>query len=152
MSRIRVLIADPDEALLASYREYLSNYGFIVSTVRTALDCSTHLAGFGPDVLVLDPELPWGWGDGVLARMHEDPDMPVVPVMVLSSAHDLELLYRVFQFPVNDFELKPVEPSLLAQRLRRLVDSNPNRDRGNGRIHSSSTASWGNPLSKTTLS
>ena len=38
------------------------------------------------DVLVMDPSLPWGGGDGVLAMMYEDPGIPVVPVIVLTDA------------------------------------------------------------------
>lgn len=39
---------------------------------------------FRPEVLVLDPGILWG-GDGVLARMREDVDLPAVPVIVLSE-------------------------------------------------------------------
>ena len=37
-----------------------------------------------PDVLVLDPGLPWGGGDGVLALMREDKTVPKVPTLLHS--------------------------------------------------------------------
>ena len=40
---IRVLIADPDEYLLDSYRQYLAQHGFDVVTATTGLDCVERL-------------------------------------------------------------------------------------------------------------
>ena len=40
---IRVLIADPDEYCLDSYRQYLAQHGFDVVTATTGLDCVERL-------------------------------------------------------------------------------------------------------------
>jgi len=64
-ANIRVLIADPDERVLTSYREFLWQEGFEVDTVTNAIDCVARLRERVPDVLVLDPDLPWGGGSGV---------------------------------------------------------------------------------------
>ena len=69
--KMRVLIADSDPALLASYRDFLVRQGFEVALARDGLDCLAQLRSTFPDVLVLEPELPWGQGDGVLALMEE---------------------------------------------------------------------------------
>jgi DNA-binding response OmpR family regulator len=79
MVPIRVLLADPDESLLAAYRGYLSQDGFEVALATNGLDCLAELRRFQPDVLVMEPALPWGWGDGVLARMRERDDVPWFP-------------------------------------------------------------------------
>ena len=52
--------------------------------VHNALDCVSQLREETPDVLVLDPALPWGGGDGVLALMREDKTVPKVPTLVHS--------------------------------------------------------------------
>ena len=96
---IHVLIADSDEYLLDNYREYLEQHGFEVTTVTTGLECVERLRDCAPDVLVLEPSIPWGWGDGVLAMMHEDPDIPLVPVIVLTYGYDRGLLYRLAPLP-----------------------------------------------------
>ena len=54
-----------------------------MATARDGLACVAQLREFRPAVLVLDPALPWGWGDGVLARMREEADIPTVPVILL---------------------------------------------------------------------
>ena len=55
---IHILIADPDEYVLDSYREHLEQHGFDVVTATNGLDCVHRLRDSTPDVLVLDPVLP----------------------------------------------------------------------------------------------
>ena len=90
-------------------------------TATDALDCVAKLRVFAPDVLVLDPALPWGQGEGVLAMMYEDPGVPLVPVMVLTDTEDPLGRYGVGIFPVSAYHVKPLPPNLLAQSLRRLL-------------------------------
>ena len=118
----RVLMADPDESLHPMYREPLSREGFEVDRALTGLECVSRLCERVPDVLVLEPQLPWGGGDGVLAVMGGDPQLATVPVMVLTSCRDPRILEAVTRFPVSDYQLKPLAPDRLAERLRALLD------------------------------
>lgn len=117
MMSIRVLIADPDEFLLAAYREHLSQYGAIVATATNALECLGRLRTFLPDVLVLEPELLWGGGDGVLAVMHEEPEIRAASVVLLTHGTNRSLLYRLSPFKLDDYQMKPVTPRRLMQRI-----------------------------------
>ena len=117
---IRVVVADPDESLHPVYRELLSREGFEVVAAVSGLDCVARLLQRVPDVLVLEPLLPWGGGDGVLAMMSENPALAIVPVMVLTSCRDPHVLNRVAPFPIGDYQLKPLAPDRLAGRLRSL--------------------------------
>jgi DNA-binding response OmpR family regulator len=120
---IRVLLADTDEAFLASHRTFLSQNGFEVETATNGLDCLTKLRGFVPDVLVLEPDLPWGQGEGVLALMEEGSDVPLMPVMVLSARHDPHAMSHGVGWGISAYQVKPVPPTVLANRIRQLVDS-----------------------------
>jgi DNA-binding response OmpR family regulator len=119
----RVLLADPDGALLAAYRSYLRREGFEVAVARDGLDCLAKLRRFAPDVLVLDPDLPWGRGDGVLALMHEEADVRVIPVVALAARDTADGKDHIGPFPVNVYHVKPLSPDRLAEDLRRLVGS-----------------------------
>jgi len=116
------LLADPDESIHPVYREPLLREGFEVDMALSGLECIARLRERVPDVLVLEPQLPWGGGDGVLAMMSEDPDLTAVPVMVLTSCRDPHVLQRVAHFSINDYNLKPLPPDRLAKRLRSLLD------------------------------
>ena len=115
----RVLLADHDENLLATYREFLLRDGFDVLTARDGLDCVAKLRSFMPEALVMEADLPWGQGEGVLAMMYEDPKVPLIPVLVLSTSHNPE--GRLGIFPVSVYQVKPLAPFRLAQSLRRLL-------------------------------
>ena len=115
-------MADPDESLQPVYREPLSQEGFELVTALSGLECVARLRERVPDVLVLEPQLPWGGGDGVLAIMGEVPELATVPVMVLTSCRDPHVLKAVARFPVSDYQLKPLAPDRLAGRLRTLLD------------------------------
>ncbi len=118
---IRVLMADPDESIPPVYREPLSREGFELGTAVSGLECVARLRERVPDVLVLEPHMPWGGGDGVLAMMGESPDLATVPVMILTSCRDPHVLNRVARFPVSDYQLKPLAPDRLAERLRTML-------------------------------
>lgn len=120
-SPLRVLIADPEEHLLALYREGLAQLGFEVVTAVDALQCLEALRQAPPDILVLDPNLPWGGGDGVLEVMHEDFGMAGVPVMILTFGCDPAILYNIGVYPIRDFQRKPMTGRRLAERIAALV-------------------------------
>ncbi len=121
MPKHRVLLADTDKALLASYRDCLSRNGFLVATATSGLECVAQLRKFAPELVVLNPDIPWGSGDGVLACMHEDADVPLVPVVVLADHYGDDNLYPVGVFPVRAYYSKPLPPSVLAESIRRLL-------------------------------
>jgi DNA-binding response OmpR family regulator len=114
-------MADPDESIHPVYRGPLAQEGFEVAPALSGLECVARLRECVPDVLVLDPELPWGGGEGVLAIMGEVPQLAAVPVMVLTSCRDFRLLEAVARFPVCDYQLKPLAPDQLAKRLRAIL-------------------------------
>jgi carbon storage regulator len=120
MSGIRVLIADPSEYHLTFYRDYLVEHGFHVETATNGLECLEKLRDFRPEVLVLEPGMPWG-GDGILAVMHEDPHTPKVPVMILTYGCDPAVLYNISPYPISDFQRKPLTPKRLAERISLIV-------------------------------
>lgn len=121
MSPIRVLMADPDECLLARYRKLLGEeFEFVAA--RTGLECLARLYERIPDVLVLEPRLPWGGGDGVLAMMHDDPQQASVPVMILTACRDRAVLEGVAPYRISDYYVKPLPAVRLAKRIRTVLD------------------------------
>lgn len=122
---VRVLIADPDEYLVDSYRACLEQNGFEVVVAASGLECVERLRNSAPDVLVLETALPWGGGDGVLAMMCEEPDVPRIPVIALTLGHDRGVLYRLAPFPIDDYQVKPLTGKRLVQRVRAVVKRRP---------------------------
>ena len=59
-----VLIADQDKFLLATYSSHLRKLGAAVSTAEPGWNVWNVYVSAVPDVLVLEPGLLWGGGDG----------------------------------------------------------------------------------------
>ena len=118
---IRVLMADPDESLTALYRDPLLQEGFELATVASGLECLARLRDRAPNVLVLEPRMPLGGGEGILDVMGETPHLAAVPVLVLTACRDHQILKRVSRFPVSDYQLKPLLPDRLAGRLHAIL-------------------------------
>jgi CheY-like chemotaxis protein len=84
MTPPRILLALKESGLRNLCRARLVEEGFRVAVVSSGLACLEALRSSPPEVLLLEQDLPWG-GDGVVARMREDPSLPHVPLTLLLS-------------------------------------------------------------------
>jgi DNA-binding response OmpR family regulator len=83
---LQFLIADHDPLLREECRRCLAARGHDVETAADALQCIEQLRATSPSVLVLDPEILWGGGDGVLEWLQDEE--PIVRVtVVLTNGH-----------------------------------------------------------------
>jgi DNA-binding response OmpR family regulator len=120
--QIRVLITEPDRALLETYERFLSRQGFELVTASDGPECVSALRQRTPDVLLLEPDLPDGWGQRLLGMIH-DHELPAVPVVVLSRRDELSDSPSV----CVSFH-KPTSLSLIAKKIRELVGGNGSAD------------------------
>jgi DNA-binding NtrC family response regulator len=82
---MRVLIADRDHAFLEVAQRYLSRQGHEVKTATNGLESVALLHHDVPDVVVLQRELLWGGGDGVVALMQQLSEWSKIPVILTSD-------------------------------------------------------------------
>lgn len=115
---IRVLIADHDEALLACYRESLEAAGFSVRTATEAVEFLTKLRRWVPDVIVLEPYLPGGASRRVVRALRRCAHTPPIPVFIHGSQANAPAR---LEFPICGYEVRPLRPEQLAQRLREVL-------------------------------
>jgi DNA-binding response OmpR family regulator len=115
---IRILLAIPEEALLASYQQVLFQEGFEVAVATSGLDCLVGLRRLRPDVLVLGEQLLWGGVSGVLALIQEGADVPPVPVLLLSPPKDTRDGDRVTALPRGAIFLNSPSPHQLVRGIR----------------------------------
>ena len=53
--------------------------------------------------------------------MHEESDIPVIPVIVLTYGRDRGVLYRLAPYRINDFQTKPLSVKRLEQRIQSIL-------------------------------
>jgi CheY-like chemotaxis protein len=84
-----ILIADHDPRFRECCGRCLQAHGYDTATATDGLQCIELLQSLSPDLLVLDPEILWGGGIGVLDWLREQ--APLKPVRVIvTDGHFLE--------------------------------------------------------------
>ena len=118
---MRVLLADSESLLTEMYRRALSGYGFAVAVAQDVSSCLAELRTFRPNVLVLDPDLCGGEDEDVLARLREENDLPLVPVILLCATYRPEYQAALTGLPASGCYQKPLLPNQLADRIQILL-------------------------------
>ena len=111
----RVLVADSDPTLADIYQSFFSSEGYEVETTADGLECLKRTRQRVPDVLVLEYELPWGGGEGVLANLREEYPFMLIGVVLLTCDYSVEDLSDELEPPVVGCLRKPF-------RLRELLE------------------------------
>jgi CheY-like chemotaxis protein len=121
MSKLgRILLVEDDpqdvELTLTALQEYnLVNDVFVARDGQEALDylyCRGQFSGRDgsrPAVMLLDLKLPKINGLEVLQQIRSDPQLSVLPVVVLTSSHEERDLVRSYELGVNAYVVKPVD-------------------------------------------
>lgn len=116
-----VLLAVRRSQSRSDYEIELRQHGFDVTTADDGLASLQALRQFTPDLVIIEPELLWGGGDGVVAALRDNPTTRGVPVLVLTTDSSRSAVYRISQFPIADFLMQPVSADRLIGRVARLA-------------------------------
>jgi DNA-binding response OmpR family regulator len=113
----KVLLVDDEDALRRVMKDLLEREGYIVAEARDGVQALDQVDRFGPDVIVLDLNLPGLDGYGVLSHLRSRPATVSIPVIVLTAKSDEDNEVRVFQLGADDFLTKPFRARALSARI-----------------------------------
>jgi DNA-binding response OmpR family regulator len=116
-----ILIAIRPHPARRDFQVELEHRGFNVVTADDGVSCIEYLHDGVPNVLVVEPELPWGGGDGVLAILRDVPKWRDIPVLVLTSERNRSAIYRISRYVISDFAFQPITTDQLVERVIRLA-------------------------------
>lgn len=111
-----LLIADGDGQNRDTLQRSFSQSGFKVETAADGLECLAKLYAIQPDVLVIELDMPWGGGDGVIARLNDGMMLSKMPAVLVLGVAPVEALAARAGMPRGHCYQKPFE-------LSRLMDS-----------------------------
>jgi CheY-like chemotaxis protein len=84
-----VLVVEDELAIAELVEAALSFRGFEVEVAYDGHDALERLAVHKPDLVVSDVMMPYVGGIELARRMHENPELEVVPVILMSAAYEL---------------------------------------------------------------
>jgi CheY-like chemotaxis protein len=112
-----VLVADGDSQLRELYEMYLGECGYEVETAADGLECVAKLRQMKPAALLLDLQLPWGGGDGVVDWLRQESSTFGAPVVLTSTLHYGQEVTQGVQPPVVRILAKPFTLTALLESL-----------------------------------
>src|SRR5881397_678624 len=117
----KVLLVDDEDSLRKVVKELLERDGYIVAEARDGAQALDQIDRVGPDIIVLDLNMPGLDGYGVLSHLRSRPATAAIPVTVLTAKGDEDNEVRVFELGADDFLTKPFRARALSARLEAVL-------------------------------
>src|SRR6266568_1187147 len=117
----KVLLVDDEDSLRKVVKELLERDGYIVAEARDGAQALDQIDRVGPDIIVLDLNMPGLDGYGVLSHLRSRPATADIPVIVLTAKSDEDNEVRVFELGADDFLTKPFRARALSARLEAVL-------------------------------
>ena len=124
----KVLLVDDDPDILIAVGAVLEAHNLQVITARDGAEALVKLREERPDLMILDMLMPKMDGFGVLKALRDRGfgSYSDIPIVVLSSVrpdasrrrYELE---TAISFDVDDYVEKPIDPTILLERIRRFL-------------------------------
>ncbi len=83
-----VLVTDADRRVADLFLKFLARLGYLTDGASDGIECLEKVRRFKPDVVVLDRELLWGGGDGVLECLSAEAQESRPAVVLTTRATD----------------------------------------------------------------
>jgi type II secretory ATPase GspE/PulE/Tfp pilus assembly ATPase PilB-like protein len=117
----KVLLVDDEDSLRKVLKDLREREGYDVSEARDGVQALDQVDRVGPDIIVLDLNMPGLDGYGVLSHLRSRPATADIPVLVLTAKSDEDNEVRVFELGADDFLTKPFRARALSARLEAVL-------------------------------
>lgn len=115
-----VLIVDDEETFRCNTEDFLTARGYETRGAASLAEARTCLQRGDADVVLLDVQLPDGYGPNLL---YETANLPVRPPIILITAFgDIEMAVDAMKNGAHDFLTKPIQFSQLEKSLQRACE------------------------------
>jgi diguanylate cyclase (GGDEF)-like protein len=115
--QFKVLAVDDDPQILATLEVLLQPWGVKIRTLDDPRRLWDVLEATGPDLLILDVDMPHVSGIELCKVIRNDPKWNSLPVLFLSVHKDAETVQRMFGVGADDYVSKPIGGSELVTRI-----------------------------------
>ena len=121
MSKEHILIVDDEEDILELIDFNLVREGYKVTGVLTGEDAIKAVQNEHIDLMILDLMLPGIDGFEVTKQIKNSPDIPDVPIVILSAKGEEADVVTGLELGADDYISKPFSPKILIARVRSIL-------------------------------
>ncbi len=115
----KVLLVDDESAITANLAPFLERAGFAVAVAADGEEALRQVAGFAPDLVILDVLMPKLDGREVLRRLRRAGNW--VPVILLTQVGESTERAMALMEGADDYLNKPFDPHELVARIRAVM-------------------------------
>ena len=112
-----ILIVDDEENALRNISAFLEQKGYEIITATTLAQARSSLQRGEPDIVLLDVQLPDGYGPDLLEETLHYPIRP--PIILITAYGEIEMAVEAMKNGAHDFIQKPVEFQNLEKSIKR---------------------------------
>jgi two-component system response regulator AtoC len=112
-----ILLVDDEENARINIGTFLTGRGYETLGVATLAEAREHIRRGVPDIILLDVQLPDGYGPILLEETAILPARP--PIIMITAYGDVEMAVEAMKSGAHDFLQKPIQLAVLEKSIRR---------------------------------
>lgn len=113
-----ILVVDDDAITRTTLVKVLEKSGFDVSEASNGREGLTQFINLAPQLVLMDAMMPEMDGYQAITAIRHYEQNRAVPILMLTALDDLKSVDKAFEVGATDFITKPINWSLLSQRVR----------------------------------
>jgi DNA-binding response OmpR family regulator len=121
---MKILIAEDEPLILQTLELKLKKEGYEVIACVDGLDALQKIDSEQPDLIITDIMMPYMSGLEVVRKVKQDVNAKNIPVIVLSTMGQENIVEEAFELGADDYLKKPFSLSELIIRIKKLSKKN----------------------------
>jgi DNA-binding response OmpR family regulator len=122
---MKILIADDELIMLKIIELRLKKDGHEVIVTSNGQEALEKIKQEDPDMIIADIMMPFTSGLEIVAVVKQDKQRRNVPIIILSSMGQENVVLEAFNLGADDYITKPFSPNELSMRVKRLAPPAP---------------------------
>jgi DNA-binding response OmpR family regulator len=125
----RILIVDDDPDIVDACRLFLEREGHSIGEAFSRVEGMAMVGSFDPELIILDVMMDSPDDGFAMAQdlRRQGWKRPILMLTSVANVSGLDFVKNDEMVPVDDFQAKPIEPSVLVQRVAALLASREDR-------------------------
>ena len=118
---MQILIADDELIMLKIIELRLKKDGHEIIATSDGKQALEQIKLYDPDMIIADIMMPFTSGLEIVSMVKHDPLYRNVPIIILSSMGQENVVLEAFNLGADDYITKPFSPNELSMRVKRLT-------------------------------
>ncbi len=112
-----ILLVDDTETVLLFEKMMLKSEGFRLRTAKNGVQALESVQDEAPDLILLDIMMPELDGVETCRRLKSDPATQAIPVVMVTTKGEPEMVERAFEAGCDDYVTKPLDKMELVSKV-----------------------------------